>query len=151
MFGEGLEPVYECKMNNWRHNTAILWENDVKCHNEGMGVWGELKGDYVKVIEDQDNKRVKRKEDPRLQNCLAKGHIVTKRKMWSLIPNSPASLAPAYTHERWIQISYWRDQISSLPRYIASWSVRAGLRWLKAQCPQTNSLPQTIWPSMRAQ
>ena len=59
-----------------------------------MGVWGELKGDYVKIIEDLDNKRVKREEEPCLQNCLAKSHVATKRNMWSLIPNSLASRMP---------------------------------------------------------
>ena len=91
MFGEGLEPVYECEMNNWRHNTAILQENDVKCPNKAIGVQGELKGDYLKVIKDLDNKKVMRKENHRLQNRLAKDHIATRRKLQALIPGSPAS------------------------------------------------------------
>ena len=32
-----------------------------------MGVWGELKGDYVKVTKDLDNEKVKGKQHPRLQ------------------------------------------------------------------------------------
>ena len=59
-----------------------------------MGVWEELKGDYVKIIEDLDNERVKREENPCLQNCLSKGHIATRRKVRSLIPSSLASRIP---------------------------------------------------------
>ena len=59
-----------------------------------MGVWGELKGDYVKVIEDLDNEKVKGEEDPRLQNCLAKGHVTARRKVCSLIPSGPAGQIP---------------------------------------------------------
>ena len=81
-------------MNNWRLNTATLWENDVNRHNKAMGVWGELKRDYVKIIEDLDNKRVKREEDPHLQNCLTKGHVAARRKVRSLIPSSPESWMP---------------------------------------------------------
>ena len=94
MFGKGLEPVYKHEVNNWRHNTVKLWESDVKHHNKVMGVWGELKGDYVEVIEDLDNEKVKGEEDPRLQNCLFKGHVATMRKVRSFIPNGPAGQIP---------------------------------------------------------
>ena len=93
MFGKALKPVYERKMNHWRCNTAILWENDVKCHDKAMGVWGKLKEDHVKVIKDLDNKRMKRKEDP-IQNRISKCHIATRRKVRSLIPSSPVSQMP---------------------------------------------------------
>ena len=59
-----------------------------------MGVWGNLKGDNVKVIEDLDNKRVKREKDPHLQNHLTKGHIAAMRKVQSLFPKSPTSRIP---------------------------------------------------------
>ena len=59
-----------------------------------MGVWRKLKRDNVKVIEDLDNKRVKREEDPCLQYRLAKSHIAARREVRSLISSSPASLIP---------------------------------------------------------
>ena len=66
MFSKGFEPVYKHEVNNRRHNTTKLWENDVKHHNNVMRVWGELKRDYVKIIEDLGNERVKDEEDLRL-------------------------------------------------------------------------------------
>ena len=59
-----------------------------------MGVWRKLKEDNVKVIEDLDNKRVKREEDPRLQNRLTKSHIAMRKEVQSLISGSPASQIP---------------------------------------------------------
>ena len=94
MFSKGLEPIYKHEANNYRHNTTRLQESDVKRHNKAMGVWGELKGDYVKVIKDLVNERVKGEEDPRLQNCLAKGHVAGRKKVWSPIPSGPTSQMP---------------------------------------------------------
>ena len=59
-----------------------------------MGVWGELKEDYVKVIEELGNERMKGKEDTCLQNYLVEGHVTVRRKMRSLIPSGPASQMP---------------------------------------------------------
>ena len=59
-----------------------------------MGVWRELKEDYVEVIKDLVNERVKGEEDPRLQNCLAKGHVAAKRKVLSLILSGLVSQMP---------------------------------------------------------
>ena len=59
-----------------------------------MGIWRKLKGDNVRVIEDLDNKKVKREEDPCLQDRLAEGHIVEKGEVRSLIFGSPASRVP---------------------------------------------------------
>ena len=36
-------------------------------------------------------KKVKRKEDPRLQNYLAEGHVAARKEVWSLIPSELAS------------------------------------------------------------
>ena len=74
--------------------TTILQENDVKHHDKVMGVWGKLKRDNVKVIKDMDNERMKREEDPCLQNRLAKGHIATRRKVLSLVSGSPTRRIP---------------------------------------------------------
>ena len=73
------------------HNTP---KSNVKHHDEAMGVGRKLKGDNVKVIEDLDNKRVKREEDPCLQNCLTKIHITARREVRSLISDSLASRIP---------------------------------------------------------
>ena len=54
----------------------------------------KLKADYVRVIQDLDNKRVNRKEDHRLQNHLAKRRITAMRKVQSLIPGSLMSQMP---------------------------------------------------------
>ena len=94
MFGKSLEPIYKCKVDHRRRNTKILRENNVKLHDEVMGVWRKLKEDNVKVIEDLDNKRVKREEDPRLQNRLTKSHIAMRKEVRSLISGSPASQIP---------------------------------------------------------
>ena len=59
-----------------------------------MRVWGELKGDYVEVIKDLGNERVKGEEDPHLINCLAKGHVAVRRKVRSLIPSGLGSQMP---------------------------------------------------------
>ena len=56
-----------------------------------MEVWGELKGDYVEIVKDLGNERIKGEEDPRLQNYLTKGHVAARRKVHSLIPSSPMS------------------------------------------------------------
>ena len=59
-----------------------------------MRIWRKLKGDNIKVIKDLDNKRVKREKDPRLQDRLAKGHIVARGEVQSLISGSPTSRVP---------------------------------------------------------
>ena len=60
-----------------------------------MRVWRKLKGANVKVIENLDNKRVKREKDPSLQNCLAKSHIAARVEVWYLISDSPATEFPS--------------------------------------------------------
>ena len=97
-----------------------------------MRVWGELKRDYVEVIKDLGNERMKGEEDRRLQNYLAKGHVTATRKLWFLIPKGPSGNALAYIHERRIPISWWKAQIPSPHRRIGSWSPQTELRWLKA-------------------
>ena len=78
-----------------------------------MRVWGELKRDYVEVINDLDNEMVKGEKDPCLQNYLAKGHVVARRKVRSLIPSGPTSQMP--------QPIFTRDESQFLggkPRYL---------------------------------
>ena len=61
----------------------------------------EAERDNVKVIKDLDNKRVKREEDSRLQNQLAKSHLAVRREVGSLVSGGPASRVPQpQTHER---------------------------------------------------
>ena len=58
-----------------------------------MGVWRKLKGDNVKIIEDLDNKGVKRGKT-HVFNRLTKSHIAARMEVQYFIFNGPVTRTP---------------------------------------------------------
>ena len=61
------KPKYDGKMPNQWQKPVYLLKSNVKCHDEAVGIWGEMERDEVKKLRDLINEWVNGIEKPRLK------------------------------------------------------------------------------------